>query len=1433
MRQRFKAAFGSARTQLLILLSTLLLSVTVGWAVSQLTDDGNTVDSYEDLVSRYLDYRDHNYRLCVPSWYMVGDQIEAIEGQYGLAGFQDQPDWFVRFDMGELYIKPHSALSRQIDHGARLVFYEDMVTGELLVLRDDGSSLAEEIVYTAPLWPEVKTEEALSDYLFRELSKRRVVWYVTLKDKATADAEREAQVASANLLLPETFGGSEMLLWMGGETCTQIVFTGMEKPVTNDTVDLGFCIPDGITNIDIFVASEPPLSGHPWELTATNIPVVSNSVIWSWSGLSISNLVFAAGDGSVDTDMDGLKDSFEFYVSGSSMDLWDTDGDGVNDGIEWAAGTNPNDPNAPPNINGTISYGGLQTNAIIVIAALDSNSWYSAYSTTMGGVGSYQIANVPATSLYVKAYRDLNGNGLRDAEEAVGWYLNNPIEASGMVLGVNITLEEPDTDGDGVSDYAERTIFRTSPEDAADIPQQLTRASVSCYYGYGSGNTNWHYQEQALGLTKKYFLGSGWVVSNVFLPDLSQSSAAIQYGEALGIGSHLSGGWIYATDTTLDHDVSMSKGWLWGEGYLTDYREPSAYIYYLQPNDDDFPDLFTFSKLVSGNPGKDSVGHGWTRPGSFTPDLTQVASQIYQGLANAHGYSTNLAYRHILPASETSGYKKGQLGTGWASPAGYIPNTSVSRTYYYGVYDDALGVSGYSSSTLIFGFNSYITLGSGYLAGNNFIPNPATQGGPPISSYDQNGDGFIDIPMASPDEFARIDDSPLLLLDVTIGDASGSHTELYGFDLDDFSFDMPYVNQTEFLFTHKVPLERGQTYSGTLRDLPDDDDDGDYTFLVGGALHGPDTNLTYSGQDEPGVVVQAGFPNSGEQDTNIFGYVNDSGFNSGSMAFTVIVPRVNIRAHSAGTYQSAGTEITSFHEYLPNAVVLPVSTGTVGSALSTNVTMSALLFEKFLPTSLDEGVLNLMISDTNVLALYDSSNKRILPMEYDLDTGSITNALHSLTLYDRTFHAVGMNPGSASVTLEYLDVNSNVVCSDTVTFGILSLELDVRETARPNNRMGPDDPRLVPPDDDNARDKLLVWGGSSSTISFDAVRPPGITGPIWIQIEDSGGAVQQFEKLELADKTYTESYAVNKLDPDLTLKYGIDQDNSSTLTGDEVKGSYEIYGVSENERVASVNTLNATLATALYDLADALVRKFVEGSFSAPGPFQTDFRPDNYTSPGNITLSPNPAAEVVHNFGGTFTQLPFVTMNGRQYHEASITMPLFAWGASNPANDLLRGHGDFEEAIENYANSLSYSAVGTAWNAGTATANPDIRICSFAIPPTEDFFDFPPAGTVGLGDCDVASGALIIHVEKVGSSYYVYANDTDHASVSSVILEDKWDYNYFKDVGGAAGFESQAAAQVQCSHGQSGVPSGSGEVFFVRIEVDGELDEAISIVVGP
>jgi uncharacterized protein (DUF2141 family) len=1035
MVQKLNRLIGRADFRTLFFLSVFTALVTISWAFAQFTDESNTVNSYEELVADYLAYRENSYMLAVPSWYLLDDQAEAIESTYGLAGFQNQPDWYFNFNVGEIYYSTNSPLAGLVTHGTKLIIYEDMISGELLVVSDTGTNVVEEIVFKSPDWPDMGKDETPA-YLLRELSKRRVVWHVTLKDAELAEEEFAAMLAAQE----EEFEGGGMMMLMGGGSCTQIVFTGIEKLETNDWVDVGFCIPDGITNIDIFVSTNLLPEGFPWTLAAENLPVESNSVVWSWTDLEQTNVNFAAGDGTQDTDGDGLTDAREFYLSGTEMNDWDTDGDGVSDGDEWANGSNPNNPNDPPNVSGTINYYGLQTNMIRVLAVTDSDAWFLTYSATLTTTGSYQIADLPPTNYYIKAYRDLNGNGFLDAEDAFGVYSNNPVSVTGQVQGIDILLTEPDSDGDGVSDYTERTVFRTDPNNPADIPPQLTRASSLCYFGYGAANTNWHYKEGASGLSKFYSVGTGWVTNNMFLPDLSTSQDLIYYGEALGNFGHASGGWIYATTISLDHDVSMSSGWIWGGGYLTDYRQPSQTIRYFQPNPDDFPDLFVFTKSTTVSLGKDDVGIGWTRPGSFTADLSFTFSTIYQGLVKAHQYSTNFTSRHTLPASKTSDYKKGNLGFGWATAAGFVPRTTTVQHYYYGTYKDTPGVAGYSTSSLDYDFGTYLTLGYGYLAGNNFIPNPATAGGPPIGSYDQDGDGFVDIPKASEDQFARVDDSAYLELDVTVGDASGSHTELYGYDIDDLSFDMPYVNENEYLFSATVPLERGQTFSGTLRSLPDDDDDGDYTFLLSGGLQGPSTNLSYSGQTEAGIVVQAGFPHSNSQDTNIFGYVNDSGFNSGTKPFTIYVPLVNIRAHSAGTLTSNGTEVTSFHEYLPNAILLPATTGAPPSVITTNfVNLSALLIEKFLPSDLDEGTLQLTISDTNVLALYDHNNNRLMPTTYDLDDGPSTNPLYSVTLFDRTFHALGLNPGAAAVTLRYIGSNGVAVCSDTIQFRILTV----------------------------------------------------------------------------------------------------------------------------------------------------------------------------------------------------------------------------------------------------------------------------------------------------------------------------------------------------------------------------------------------------------
>ncbi|MCB1071460.1 MAG: hypothetical protein KDL31_14005, partial [Kiritimatiellae bacterium] len=192
------------------------------------------------------------------------------------------------------------------------------------------------------------------DYLFRELSKRRVVWYVTLKDKATADAEREAQVASANLLLPETFGGSEMLLLMGGGTCTQIVFTGMES--SSNAVNVGLCIPDGVTNVDIFTCID--LLPHTWTFAARELSIQStNFLIWTdtnqWPQGEANFRLYSAGDADVDTDEDGYADAREQMVY-------------LTDPL--------NSNSRPVVVSGTVAYSGSETGTIHVLVTTNESS---------------------------------------------------------------------------------------------------------------------------------------------------------------------------------------------------------------------------------------------------------------------------------------------------------------------------------------------------------------------------------------------------------------------------------------------------------------------------------------------------------------------------------------------------------------------------------------------------------------------------------------------------------------------------------------------------------------------------------------------------------------------------------------------------------------------------------------------------------------------------------------------------------------------------------------------------------------------------------------------------------------------------------------------------------------------------------------------------
>lgn len=80
-----------------------------------------------------------------------------------------------------------------------------------------------------------------------------------------------------------------------------------------------------------------------------------------------------------------------------------------------------------------------------------------------------------------------------------------------------------------------------------------------------------------------------------------------------------------------------------------------------------------------------------------------------------------------------------------------------------------------------------------------------------------------------------------------------------------------------------------------------------------------------------------------------------------------------------------------------------------------------------------------------------------------------------------------LESGGHSLDVIYVLDNSDL-CTKTlvVPYQVGAVELDIRETAQPENRVGYNDPQHNP---SNARNKVLIWGNGNKTISFDLKKP--------------------------------------------------------------------------------------------------------------------------------------------------------------------------------------------------------------------------------------------------------------------------------------------------------------------------------------------------------
>jgi len=161
-----------------------------------------------------------------------------------------------------------------------------------------------------------------------------------------------------------------------------------------------------------------------------------------------------------DADSDSLPDWWEVRYFGSTTNTTgsaDPDGDEYTNQEEYEADTIPTDVSSHPwNLSGTITYIGPQTGTIYVVACTNAETWAWVKVDVLTNSMAYAITHLPPNANYwVRAWRDSNLDGQPTSWEAWGSHNSNPVFLDGNLTGQDITLADPDVDGDGIADYWE------------------------------------------------------------------------------------------------------------------------------------------------------------------------------------------------------------------------------------------------------------------------------------------------------------------------------------------------------------------------------------------------------------------------------------------------------------------------------------------------------------------------------------------------------------------------------------------------------------------------------------------------------------------------------------------------------------------------------------------------------------------------------------------------------------------------------------------------------------------------------------------------------------------------------------------------------------------------------------------------------------------
>jgi hypothetical protein len=122
---------------------------------------------------------------------------------------------------------------------------------------------------------------------------------------------------------------------------------------TNGTMNLAFTIAGGSNSLayDVYAtaALESPITNALWAWMGQGYPCHR----YGLTDLPDSAAFLIVGT-PTDSDADGLPDAYELLVSHTDPQSWDTNGDGIGDGIAVLQGRNPRAPGSLPDTNGAI-----------------------------------------------------------------------------------------------------------------------------------------------------------------------------------------------------------------------------------------------------------------------------------------------------------------------------------------------------------------------------------------------------------------------------------------------------------------------------------------------------------------------------------------------------------------------------------------------------------------------------------------------------------------------------------------------------------------------------------------------------------------------------------------------------------------------------------------------------------------------------------------------------------------------------------------------------------------------------------------------------------------------------------------------------------------------------------------------------------------------